>query len=113
MKFLGNSNILDTKANKQWTKKVCIDVYNLNIPEYTLKGVSKQIRADWVNINPYADFYLQRLERCDTLDSIVDAGDGAYWVSYFLANANGWRGEKARTIKNYLRKIKEYYYETV
>lgn len=103
----------EVKCNKQWTKSACISLYKSNNPEYTLKGVSKQIRADWENINPIAEIYLKSLEQCNTLDSIVNGEDGAYWVSYFLANANGWRGEKARTIKNYLRKIKEYYYETI
>lgn len=68
----------------------------------SLSVIAKEIRSDWKNVSPYADEYLRPMS---TLDKITDnyfADTAKYVVLYFLANASGWRGEKAREIKKEL-----------
>ncbi len=65
--------------------------------------IAEEIRQDWKK--PYFGA-VPYLEAMQTLNSIQDnfyADSAKSVVLYFLANANTWRGEKARSIKAELK----------
>jgi hypothetical protein len=47
--------------------------------------------------------YVDAMSRLDSIHSMYGADTAKSVVLYFLANANTWRGEDARRIKNELR----------
>jgi len=72
-----------------------------NLPLYELASL---IYRDWSNVNYAAEPYLKAMQ---TLNSIHDPyllDTGKSIVLHFLANAQTWRGETARTIKAELKR---------
>lgn len=72
------------------------------IQHRNLAVIAREIRADWNKVNYAAKPYLDAMS---TLNTIKDKfyEDSAYSVvSYFLANAQTWKGDKARAIKKEL-----------
>lgn len=65
--------------------------------------IAADVRRNWKNVNYAAEPYLKAMEQLDSIDSMYyyDTADSV--VRYFLSNANGWRGESARTIKAELK----------
>ena len=70
--------------------------------ERELSIIAQEILEDWKN--PYfgAVPYIEAMETMRTIDEPYFADSGSSIVAYFLANANSWRGEKARQIKKEL-----------
>ena len=69
----------------------------------SLSTIANDIRADWAK--PYFGA-VPYLDVMGTLNSIRDSyyyDDASDIVRYFLANANTWKGETARTIKAELK----------
>ena len=67
--------------------------------------IAREIIADWRPVSVYARPYLDAM--CD-MDSVAEpyyADSGSSVVSYFLANASTWRGERARAIKAELKEM--------
>jgi hypothetical protein len=71
----------------------------------SISTIAREIRADWTN--PYfgAVPYLAAMQSLDSIDDNYYEDSGKSVVLYFLANANTWRGEKARAIKAELKKL--------
>lgn len=71
----------------------------------SIATIAREIRADWKK--PYfgAVPYLDAMFELDTIDDKYYCDSGESVVRYFLANANTWRGEKARAVKAELKKI--------
>jgi hypothetical protein len=71
----------------------------------SISTIAREIRADWTK--PYfgAVPYLQAMHSLDSIDDDYYEDSGKSVVLYFLANANTWRGEKARAIKAELKKL--------
>jgi hypothetical protein len=71
----------------------------------SISTIAREIRADWTK--PYfgAVPYLQAMHSLDSIDDNYYEDSGKSVVLYFLANANTWRGEKARAIKAELKKL--------
>ena len=71
----------------------------------SISTIAREIRADWTN--PYfgAVPYLQAMHSLDSINDDYYEDSGKSVVLYFLANANTWRGEKARAIKAELKKL--------
>lgn len=68
--------------------------------------IAAEIKADWKKWREsYAADYLNAMSQLSSVaDSYYfDSADSI--IRYFLANANGWRGEKAREIKAELKKM--------
>lgn len=68
--------------------------------------IAAEIKADWKKWREsYAADYLNAMSHLSSVaDSYYfDSADSI--IRYFLANANGWRGEKAREIKAELKKM--------
>jgi hypothetical protein len=72
------------------------------VPERTISAIAREIRADWTNVNYGAVPYLDAMDSLRTVDDRYGADSAAYIVRYFLANAQTWRGEKARAVKKEL-----------
>lgn len=71
-----------------------------------LSDIAKDIRSNWKNISYWAEPYLQAMEQIHSPepDAPYLFEDAETQVMYFLANAQCWRGETARTIKKELKK---------
>lgn len=71
-----------------------------------LSDIAKDIRSNWKNISYWAEPYLQAMEQIHSPepDAPYIFEDAQTVVMYFLANAQCWRGETARTIKKELKK---------
>lgn len=73
----------------------------------SIKVIAADVRAHWPKVNYAALPYLAAME---TLDKITDdyyADSAVSVVSYFLANANSFRGDDARRIKAELKSMLE------
>jgi len=69
-----------------------------------IRGLADEIRADWKNVNFAAAPYLDAMNSLDSIDDQYFQDNGRSIVSYFLSNATGWRGEKAKEIKAELKR---------
>ena len=67
-----------------------------------LSAIAREIRADWKKVNYAAVPYLDAMASLESIKDPYYLDSGSSVVAYFLANANSWRGEKAREIKKEL-----------
>lgn len=70
-----------------------------------LKTIAREICQDWQKMSPYARPYVDALLTLDQIEDNYHLDTGSYIVNYFLANAQSWRGEKAKAIKLELKTI--------
>lgn len=68
-----------------------------------LYEIATEIRKDWQNVNFTAVPYLEAMETLNSIDDNYMFDSGRSIVTYFLSNANTWRGEKAKAIKAELK----------
>ena len=71
----------------------------------SLHAISRDIKSDWKNINYAAKPYLDALSQLDSINDNYYFDSAKSIVSYFLANAKAWKGEKARSIKLELKSM--------
>jgi hypothetical protein len=71
----------------------------------SISTIAREIRADWQK--PYfgAVPYLSAMQSLDSIEDNYYEDSGKSVVLYFLANAQTWKGEKARAIKAELKKL--------
>lgn len=71
----------------------------------SISTIAREIRADWQK--PYfgAVPYLSAMQSLDSIEDNYFEDSGKSVVLYFLANAQTWKGEKARSIKAELKKL--------
>lgn len=67
--------------------------------------IAREISRDWKNVNYAAKPYLQAMYSLDTVNDKFYQDDARSVVSYFLANASGYRGEAAKAHKTALKTI--------
>lgn len=67
--------------------------------------IARDIEKDWTKIYFGAVPYLQALKTLSTIKDDYGLDDAHTIIIYFLANAQTWKGEKAREIKKELKKI--------
>lgn len=67
--------------------------------------IAREIEADWKKISPYAEPYLRAMKFLNSINDYYLLDSAKSVVSYFLANATTWKGEKARAIKQELRSM--------
>jgi hypothetical protein len=65
----------------------------------SLETISRDIRADWKNVNFAAKPYLDAMRSLGSIDDNFGYDDGRSIILYFLSNASTWRGPTAKTIK--------------
>lgn len=73
----------------------------------TFREIALEIKQKWTKISPYAAQYLETMESLNTTDKnthyFYDSAESV--VLYFLANAQGFRGEDAKRIKAELKSM--------
>jgi hypothetical protein len=74
-------------------------------PQRPINVIAKEIVADWKVVNYAAVPYLEAMFSLDSIDDNFHYDSGKSVVRYFLANAQGWRGENARRIKAELKSM--------
>ena len=74
-------------------------------PQRPINVIAKEIVADWKVVNYAAVPYLEAMFSLDSIDDNFHYDSGKSVVRNFLANAQGWRGEKARRIKAELKSM--------
>ena len=70
-----------------------------------ISQIAQEIYADWGNVSPYADAYLQPMLSLNSINDKYGMDSADSIIRYFLSNAAPWRGEKAREIKMELKKM--------
>jgi hypothetical protein len=68
-----------------------------------LSTIANEIYADWKNIYFGAVPYLSAMASLGGVSDRYGFDSGESIVRYFLSNAQSWRGEKAKQIKNELK----------
>mgnify|MGYP000991593009 CR=1 FL=1 len=72
----------------------------------TISAIARDIRAEWgAKVNYAARPYLDAMLRIDGPNDMFYADDAKSIVIYFLANANTFRGEKAKALKAELKSL--------
>lgn len=74
--------------------------------------IAKEIRQDWSKVNYAAKPYLDAMGALEKITDKYYMDSGASVVAYFLANAQTWKGEKAKATKKELNKILKDYYKS-
>ncbi|MCT1526081.1 hypothetical protein ACS126_03535 [Sphingobacterium lactis] len=67
--------------------------------------IAEIIKADWKNIYFGAVPYLDAMSSIESIDSDYYEDSAESIVSYFLANAQAWRGQTARSVKAKLKEL--------
>lgn len=81
-----------------------ITVLERDIARKPIHVISRIIKNDWKKVFFGAAPYLEAMDCINDISDSFGADSGKSVVSYFLANANTYRGEKARIIKAELRR---------
>lgn len=68
-----------------------------------LYEIAHDIRTDWRKVNYAAKPYLEAMAELNAIDDKYYCDTARSIVSYFLANAMTWKGDKAREIKTELK----------
>lgn len=72
----------------------------------SIREIAKEIRTDWGSkVNYAAVPYLKAMGELESIEDSYFMDSGRSVVLYFLANAQTWRGEKARAIKKELKEM--------
>lgn len=71
----------------------------------SISVIASEIREDWKNVYFGAVPYLDVMGSLDKISDNFYADSGKSVVLYFLANAQSWRGEKAKAIKAELKSM--------
>lgn len=83
-------------------REICATPTGLHRPLY---AIAADIRANWPNVNYAAAPYLDAMRSLTTVADMYGADNARSIVLYFLANAQGWRGPKAKAVKAELKRI--------
>lgn len=71
-----------------------------------IKDIAFEIQREWKNVSPYAQPYLDAMKSLNSIDDYYYLDSAREIVLYFLANAQGFRGEAARRLKQELKNLK-------
>lgn len=69
----------------------------------TINQIASEIENSWTNVNYAARPYLDAMHTLTNINDNYMFDSGRSVVLYFLANANSWRGDKAKAIKAELK----------
>lgn len=69
----------------------------------SINTIAQEISADWNKVYFGAVPYLEAMHQLNSIDDNYYYDSGKSVVRYFLANAQSWRGDKAREIKKELK----------
>ncbi len=71
----------------------------------TISTIAREISRDWKNVNYAAKPYLEAMRSLDSVNDSYYQDSAKSVVSYFLANASGYRGDTAKAHKAALKAI--------
>jgi hypothetical protein len=71
----------------------------------SLSIIAREVRQDWKKVSPYAAPYLEAMGTLGSINEAYFLDSGRSVVAYFLSNATGWRGDKAKAIKKELKEM--------
>jgi len=78
---------------------------NNALEQRSIRTIAREISEDWKNVNYAAKPYLDAMFSIDKITDNYYQDSAISVVSYFLANASSWRGEKAKEIKAELKSM--------
>lgn len=88
---------------------VVVSVGDKPVGPRSIASIARDIKADWSKIGKGVNYaakpYLDAMFSLDKISDNYGLDSGASVVAYFLANANSYRGEKAKALKAELKKI--------
>ena len=87
-------------TNARWKAAVAQDK-----PIQNISTIALEISRDWKKVNYAAKPYLEAMRYIDTAQDKYGFDDTRSVVSYFLANASGYRGDTAKAHKSALKAI--------
>jgi len=67
--------------------------------------IAKEIRKNWQKVSPYAAPYLDAMSQINSIDENYFCDSAQSVVLYFLSNAAGFKGEKAKELKKELKAL--------
>lgn len=76
----------------------------MQIPD-NLSSIAQIVRKDWEKIYFGAVPYLNAMECFNSINDTYLEDSASSIVNYFLANAQTWRGETARAVKEKLKRL--------
>lgn len=68
-----------------------------------LCAIASDIRKEWKTVSPHAEPYLRAMHSLRRITDPYYMDSGRSVVLYFLSNASGFRGEKAKELKQELK----------
>ena len=71
----------------------------------SISTIAREISREWKNVNYAAKPYLEAMRSLDSANDSFGFDSAKSVVSYFLANASGYRGDTAKTHKAALKAI--------
>ena len=72
----------------------------------SISEIAKDIRNDWGSkVNPHAKPYLEAMRNLSDKNDMFGADNATSIVTYFLSNAGGYRGDKAKALKAELKQF--------
>ena len=80
------------------------------IKDLEIRQIADLIEADWKKVYFGAKPYLMAMFSLSDINDRYGSDSAASIISYFLANAQTWRGEQAKEIKKVLNKMTADYY---
>lgn len=66
---------------------------------------AREIEADWKSISVHAKPYVDAMHLLNSINDTYGYDDARDIVLRFLGNASGWRGEKAKAVKQELKEM--------
>lgn len=72
------------------------------LPTMNVSGIAATVRRDWQNVYFGAKPYLAAMLTMDKVTDQYGADGGVSIITYFLGNAQTWRGDMARAVKKEL-----------
>ena len=67
--------------------------------------IANEIRREWKNVNYAAQPYLSAMLLLSNVNDSYGYDSASNVIRYFLSNASGFRGEKAKELKNELKSL--------
>lgn len=84
-----------------------VEKLKVQLPTMSIASIATTVKVDWQKVYFGAVPYLDAMRSMDKITDNYGADDGVGIVSYFLGNAQTWRGPVAREVKAELnRRIK-------
>jgi hypothetical protein len=71
----------------------------------SISTIAREISREWKNVNYAAKPYLEAMRSLDSVNDSYYQDSAKSVVSYFLANASGYRGDTAKAHKAALKAI--------